>query len=67
MPTAGKKKVTACVQLVLGVSANMSLLWHMLDVKRMGHLFVPDAVSCTSKHKVGPVNLRKRKLRVTEF
>ncbi|XP_077548147.1 uncharacterized protein LOC144160941 [Haemaphysalis longicornis] len=64
-----KKGHCLCAAGAGGVCKHVSaLLWHMLDVKRMGHLFVPDAVSCTSKPRTwGPVSLRKRKLLVTEF
>lgn len=64
-----KKGHCLCAAGAGGVCKHVSaLLWHMLDVKRMGHLFVPDTIACTSKPRTwGPVNVRKRKLQVTEF
>lgn len=52
-----------------GVCKHVSaLLWHMLDIQRMGHLFIPDTMSCTSKPRTwGPVNFGKRKLQLTNF
>lgn len=44
-----------------------ALLWYLLDVQRMGHLFVPDSVSCTSKPKAWGCRSTKRKLGVTSF
>lgn len=43
------------------------LLWYFLDVQRMGHLFVPDSISCTSKSTTWGCQSSTRKLEMTDF